>query len=42
MASKNTSGCDDMVMLSKVSNDSILDNLKKRFSDEIIYVTKNK
>ena len=26
-------------MLSKVSNDSILDNLKKRFGDEIIYVT---
>jgi len=37
MASRHTSGCDDMVMLSRVSNDSILDNLKKRFSDEIIY-----
>lgn len=37
MASRHTCGCDDMVMLSRVSNDSILENLRKRFSDELIY-----
>lgn len=32
-------GVDDMVMLSKISNDGINDNLKKRHEKDIIYVS---
>lgn len=34
---QNKAGVDDMVMLSKVSNDGINDNLKKRHQTDIIY-----
>ena len=31
------SGYDDMVLLSKITEDAIFDNLKKRFLDNYIY-----
>jgi len=37
MAYKSQHGVDDMVMLSKIGNDSILDNLKKRYGGDVIY-----
>ncbi|EFA81458.1 myosin ID heavy chain [Heterostelium album PN500] len=37
MAYKSQHGVDDMVMLSKIANDSILDNLKKRYAADVIY-----
>eukprot|EP01132_Coremiostelium_polycephalum_P007665 gene7665-9430_t len=37
MAYKSQHGVDDMVMLSKIANDSILDNLKKRYQADVIY-----
>lgn len=33
------SGVDDMVLLSKINEDSIVDNLKKRFMDDWIFVS---
>lgn len=33
-----TSGVDDMVLLSKVNEDAIVDNLKKRYMDDQIFV----
>lgn len=33
-------GVDDMVMLTKISNDGINENLKKRHASDIIYVIK--
>lgn len=33
------SGVDDMVLLSKISEESIVDNLKKRFMDDWIFVS---
>lgn len=32
-----TSGVDDMVLLQKISENGIMDNLKKRFMDDVIY-----
>lgn len=32
-------GVDDMVMLSKISNDAIVENLKKRYTADVIYVS---
>ena len=34
-----TSGVDDMVLLQKISEGAIVDNLKKRFMDDVIYVS---
>ena len=34
-------GVDDMVMLSKISEDAILENLKKRYDSDMIYVRKS-
>uniref|UniRef100_A0A4W5MK18 Myosin IF n=1 Tax=Hucho hucho TaxID=62062 RepID=A0A4W5MK18_9TELE len=31
------SGVDDMVLLSKISEDAIVENLKKRFMDDFIF-----
>uniref|UniRef100_A0A8D0B581 Uncharacterized protein n=1 Tax=Salvator merianae TaxID=96440 RepID=A0A8D0B581_SALMN len=33
------SGVDDMVLLSKISEDAIVENLKKRFLDDYIFVS---
>jgi myosin I len=33
------SGVDDMVLLSKISEDAIVDNLKKRYNDDYIFVS---
>lgn len=33
------SGVDDMVLLSKISEDAIVENLKKRFMDDFIFVS---
>ena len=33
------SGVDDMVLLSKIHEDSIVDNLKKRYMDDYIFVS---
>ena len=33
------SGVDDMVLLPRISEDAIVDNLKKRYSDDWIYVS---
>lgn len=33
------SGVDDMVLLSKISEDAITDNLKKRYMDDYIFVS---
>lgn len=33
------SGVDDMVLLPKVSEDAIVENLKKRFMDDYIFVS---
>ncbi|MEQ2188954.1 hypothetical protein XENOCAPTIV_016606, partial [Xenoophorus captivus] len=33
------SGVDDMVLLSKISEDGIVDNLKKRYMDDYIFVS---
>lgn len=33
------SGVDDMVLLSKISEDAIVDNLKKRYMDDYIFVS---
>jgi myosin heavy subunit len=38
MAYKSAHGVDDMVMLSKLANDAIVDNLKKRYAVDSIYV----
>jgi len=32
-------GVDDLVMLTKISEDAIVDNLKKRFNSDMIYVS---
>jgi len=37
MAYTSKHGVDDMVMLTSISNDAINDNLKKRFSADLIY-----
>ncbi len=34
-----TSGVDDMVLLSRVTEDAIVDNLKKRYMDDQIFVS---
>lgn len=34
-----TSGVDDMVLLQKISESAIVDNLKKRFMEDCIYVS---
>ena len=34
-----TSGVDDMVLLQKISEGSIVDNLKKRFMEDTIFVS---
>ena len=34
-----TSGVDDMVLLQKISEASIVENLKKRFMEDCIYVS---
>jgi myosin heavy subunit len=34
-----TSGVDDMVLLQKISESGIVENLKKRFMDDCIYVS---
>mmetsp|Transcript_32792 Transcript_32792/g.99144 ORF Transcript_32792/g.99144 Transcript_32792/m.99144 type:complete len:771 (+) Transcript_32792:91-2403(+) len=36
-AAQKSSGVEDMVLLSKISEDSINDNLKKRYMDDLIY-----
>lgn len=33
------SGVDDMVLLSKINEDAITDNLKKRYMDDYIFVS---
>jgi myosin-1 len=33
------SGVDDMVLLSKISEDAIVENLKKRYMDDYIFVS---
>lgn len=33
------SGVDDMVLLSKINEDAIVDNLKKRYMDDYIFVS---
>lgn len=33
------SGVDDMVLLSKITEDAIVDNLKKRYMDDYIFVS---
>lgn len=33
------SGVDDMVLLSKITEDAIMDNLRKRYMDDYIYVS---
>lgn len=33
------SGVDDMVLLSKINEDAIVENLKKRFMDDYIFVS---
>lgn len=33
------SGVDDMVLLSKISEDAITENLKKRYMDDFIFVS---
>lgn len=33
------SGVDDMVLLSKVSEDAIIENLRKRYMDDYIFVS---
>lgn len=33
------SGVDDMVLLSKITEDAIVENLKKRFMDDYIFVS---
>jgi hypothetical protein len=33
------SGVDDMVLLSKISEDAIVENLKKRYNDDYIFVS---
>lgn len=33
------SGVDDMVLLSKISEDAITDNLRKRYTDDYIFVS---
>lgn len=33
------SGVDDMVLLSKISEDSIVENLRKRYMDDFIFVS---
>lgn len=33
------SGVDDMVLLSKISEDAITENLKKRYMDDYIFVS---
>lgn len=35
---KGASGLEDMVLVNKISDDAIVDNLKKRFMDDLIYV----
>ena len=34
---KNVSGVEDMVLLSKISEDAIAENLRKRYMDDFIY-----
>lgn len=34
-----SSGVEDMVLLSKIQESSIVDNLKKRYMDDLIYVS---
>lgn len=36
-----TSGVDDMVLISKVTEDAIVENLKKRYMDDQIFVSFN-
>jgi len=36
------SGVDDMVLLPKVNEDAIIENLKKRYMDDYIYVSFSK
>lgn len=36
------SGVDDMVLLSKISEDAITENLKKRYMDDYIFVSLHK
>lgn len=36
------SGVDDMVLLSKITEDAITENLKKRYMDDYIFVSSHK
>ncbi len=39
-AAKNKKGIiEDMVLLSKITEDEIVENLRKRYSDDLIYVS---
>jgi len=35
---KGSSGLEDMVLISKISEDTIVENIKKRYNDDLIYV----
>jgi len=37
---KKTVGLEDMVLVSKISDDNIVDNIKKRYNEDLIYVRK--
>ena len=35
---KGSSGLEDMVLISKISEEAIVENIKKRYNDDLIYV----
>jgi len=35
---KKTVGLEDMVLVSKITDDNIVDNIKKRYNEDLIYV----
>jgi len=35
---KASSGLEDMVLINKIADDNVVENIKKRFMDDLIYV----